>query len=145
MANWGGKRVGSGRKPTHRRLALLPLGYYVYVIGESGCDGVNKIGVTDNPFKRLAQAQTYNYRRLELRACFAVAGSDARELLEKAVHRALRPYHVLGEWFEAPLPKAVATIQQMAELIGLELKPAVPSAAPAQVVSIFDAARVKAG
>ena len=57
-----------------------------------------KIGVADNPEKRLMELQTGNARKLELLT--SINGSYGEE---RKIHSVLNKHRVLGEWFEIPI------------------------------------------
>lgn len=60
------------------------------------CDGdFVKIGISDNPEKRLSHLQTSNPKKLTL-----LYTMDGNETLEKLLHSIFSQYRVRGEWFE---------------------------------------------
>lgn len=88
------------------RKELIKLGYlergpesYVYVISGGGyC----KIGVSNNPERRLARLQTGNPHELILIRKYYTL--DAKTL-EATLHETLEEYRVRGEWFKLPLDR----------------------------------------
>ncbi len=64
-------------------------------------DGPCKVGISDDPSKRLASLQIGNPRRLSIFSLFG--GYTRREAkdLEGWVHSALYLSHIRGEWFDA--------------------------------------------
>ena len=70
---------------------------YIYLI-QKNTESIYKIGISDNPLKRLKQLQTGNSARLHLIKVFAV--KDARAI-EKRLHRLLMFHRCSprGEWF----------------------------------------------
>lgn len=67
----------------------------VYIIAEEGAD-LCKIGITNNPAKRLTILQTGQPRRLILHAAWL---TDCSEQVERAAHEALLSRRLSGEWF----------------------------------------------
>lgn len=70
---------------------------YIYLI-QKNTESIYKIGISDNPLKRLKQLQTGNSSRLHLIKVFPVANARA---IEKRLHRLLmfHRYSPSGEWF----------------------------------------------
>src|SRR5262249_3796071 len=73
---------------------------YLYAIRETGSDGFIKIGISDEPLKRLKGVQTGNPRKLELIGVCPVLEA-AR--IENSAHENLKEYRMKGEWF-SPAP-----------------------------------------
>jgi hypothetical protein len=71
---------------------------YIYLI-QKNTESIYKIGISDDPLKRLKQLQTGNSARLHLIKIFAV--QDARAI-EKRLHRLLMFHRCSprGEWFK---------------------------------------------
>lgn len=67
----------------------------VYFI-EAAILGLVKIGISDNPRKRLQTMQTGSPDRLFIRGVWHV---DDAEYFERRFHRRFRRCHVRGEWF----------------------------------------------
>lgn len=57
-----------------------------------------KIGVADDPHKRLRELQTGNARELTL-----ICSIDGSYELERKLHKVLGNWRVLGEWFDVPI------------------------------------------
>ncbi len=60
------------------------------------CDFV-KIGISENPEKRVKNMQTSTPHKLEL--VTTIAANNAKSV-ERKLHNILRPYHCVGEWFK---------------------------------------------
>lgn len=71
---------------------------YIYVIQ---CQGFVKIGIADNPKKRLSELQVGCPFKLELVRAFA--SRDPRRD-EKSLHHSLGKHHERGEWFRLTDP-----------------------------------------
>jgi hypothetical protein len=70
---------------------------YVYLI-QKNTESIYKIGISENPLKRLKQLQTGNSARLHLIKVFPVENARA---IEKRLHRLLMFHRCSpsGEWF----------------------------------------------
>lgn len=94
----------------------------LYVIAETPCSGIVKIGYSDDPAARRAQLQTGNPRTLILVATFPGSLED-----EGRVHSMFAEHRTsVGEWFhrrgrvidfiktgQLPMPSNVPTVPQM--------------------------------
>jgi hypothetical protein len=71
---------------------------YIYLI-QKNTESIYKIGISDNPLKRVKQLQTGNSARLHLIKIFPVANARA---IEKRLHRLLMFHRCSprGEWFK---------------------------------------------
>jgi hypothetical protein len=71
---------------------------YIYLI-QKNTESIYKIGISDNPLKRVKQLQTGNNARLHLIKVFPVANARA---IEKRLHRLLMFHRCSpnGEWFK---------------------------------------------
>lgn len=80
---------------------------YLYII----TDGVNtKIGVSDNPKKRLLQLQTGSSQKLSIFKQYSVSRKNKFKL-EKECHKKVRSlYEKRGEWFRKSDPQIIAFI-----------------------------------
>ena len=74
---------------------------YIYVIHMPCPTGFVKIGISDNPEKRLASMQTANPYQLRLARRFGPFERDRAMQLEGRLHRIFEKDHVRGEWFGA--------------------------------------------
>lgn len=117
----GGARVGAGRKPLASKMQI-PAGWYVYAMCERLDAGFLKIGVAHNPMSRLSSAQTSNPRQLVFGALWSLGASDTYAATEKALHRALRPFHVRGEWFEVSVLDVERHLEEVSDSFGVEAK-----------------------
>lgn len=117
----GGYRPGAGRKPLSSKLQI-PEGWYVYALCETPASGFVKVGIAHRPYNRLSQAQTSNPRTLVFGALWSLGGSDVYAAVEKALHKALKPFHVRGEWFEVEVPDVERHINLCAASFGVEAK-----------------------
>lgn len=77
---------------------------YVYFI-QSGESGPVKIGIADNPYKRLVELQVGSPERLTIRAMFMTeTATDERRL-----HEEFEEEHISGEWFRSS-PRLMALV-----------------------------------
>ena len=72
---------------------------YVYFISTKR-KKVVKIGVANNPKKRLKTFQTANHEELIILRVIKVANRDLAFKLESALHQKFKKYHIRGEWFK---------------------------------------------
>lgn len=86
----------------------------VYVITNTG-QGVVKVGISDDPTRRLDTLQTGCPNELSL---FYVAFHSEAQRIETLVHHALRSKRVHGEWFQVSADAAKSEIGRAAASIG---------------------------
>lgn len=91
----------------------------VYVIAEEGAE-VCKIGLTNDPHKRLSVLQTGQSKLLILHAAWMVADAEA---LERAAHKALAARRLQGEWFAVTAQHAVFTIGRLCGELQMAAEP----------------------
>lgn len=72
------------------------LSQYIYIIGD-GCNAV-KIGISDDPKRRLADLQVGSSVRLKLYYQVSVPGRGAQALKQR-LHRLFHDRNLQGEWF----------------------------------------------
>lgn len=90
---------------------------YVYLIIQTAT-GFVKVGVSDNPAKRLCSLQIASPFKLEL---FRKSSFDRRETAfaaENRIHRALAPCRISGEWFAIDAETAWAVMKEAVEWCG---------------------------
>lgn len=116
----GGARPGAGRKPSSTAPRLE--GWYMYVLDETPSAGFLKIGIANKPYQRLSSAQTSNPRVLRFAGLWSLSGSDCYAAAEKALHKALRPFHVRGEWFEVAVDQVQKHMEEISSAMGLDAK-----------------------
>lgn len=86
---------------------------YLYAI--SSDSRYIKFGVGGRPVKRLIELQVGSPHDLKLLGEIFAYDSEPAFELERIVHRALRTYHVRGEWFQM-VPKTIALVSLMKSL-----------------------------
>ena len=116
----GGARPGAGRKPGS---ATKNNGRFVYVIHEVDETGVCKIGIANDPIKRLRAHQVSTWRRLVLARAFTAESSNAAMEIEASVHMAFSGLHVSGEWFRVCPERAISEISAASESSNLRVEP----------------------
>lgn len=94
---------------------------YVYLIEPDG-DSFTKIGITDDPKKRLCQLQTGNPRLLVLRYVIPCEGADEAYSIEQYLHFAFGRYAAMGEWFEISADSIIAFWRQTGKIAELASK-----------------------
>ncbi len=72
---------------------------YLYFISTERRNVV-KIGIANNPNKRLKTFQTANYEKLIILRVIKVANRALAFKLETALHQKFKKYHIRGEWFK---------------------------------------------
>jgi len=85
----------------------------IYIISE-GPRGPVKIGIAESIINRMIAIQMCNPRPLRLIAAFVPIDVPARQV-EKKIHRSLKTYRILGEWFDLAEETA---IKMTREIIG---------------------------
>ena len=83
---------------------------YIYLI-QKNAEAIYKIGISDNPLKRVKQLQTGNSARLHLIEVFPVANAP---VIEKRLHRLLMFHRCSprGEWFKLT-PEYVKLVEEI--------------------------------
>lgn len=120
-AGRGGARVGAGRKPLSSKQRIAD-GWYVYALCESPGTPFVKVGIAHKPYSRLSQAQTCNPRTLVFGGLWSLGSSDTYAAVERALHQALKPYHVRGEWFEVSVSDVERQIDSVCQSFKVEGK-----------------------
>ncbi len=72
---------------------------YLYFISNER-QKVVKIGITNNPQKRLKTFQTAHYEKLIILKVVKVSNRMLAFQLETALHKKFQKYHIRGEWFK---------------------------------------------
>ncbi len=72
---------------------------YVYFISTKR-KNVVKIGIANNPNKRLKTFQTANHEELIILRVIKVENRALAFKLETALHKKFKRYHIRGEWFK---------------------------------------------
>lgn len=114
----GGARPGAGRKRSMSpvtggitaRDEVTSGGCFVYVVHETDCPGVCKIGIAKDPMTRFSSLQVGTWRQLTLACAFGVPSQTRALAIEAAVHQALCDLHLRGEWFKVSASKACSMI-----------------------------------
>jgi hypothetical protein len=74
--------------------------------------GYTKIGIADDPWKRVRELQTGCPERIALRGVFEPEGTSAYEM-ERVMHTILAPFQSSGEWFRAE-PHMIGRVHKLA-------------------------------
>lgn len=102
----GGRRSGSGRKPTRP----ISGGWVLYLVREVDDSTVHKIGITGDLYFRFAALQSAQWRTLEVAKAIPVNGAREARKLEAFIHAKLSSRRIRGEWFRVGLDEALTTI-----------------------------------
>lgn len=81
---------------------------FIYVIG--GKHKPYKIGITNNPNRRLKNLQTGHPNKLSIHYTEEIPDSCVK-LLEKLIHKNVGRYKTHGEWFDIELNEAIAEVK----------------------------------
>jgi hypothetical protein len=85
---------------------------YIYVISVENPKGElsspSKVGISDNPEKRLKALQTGHFAKLGIACYFAVPEKRIARDLEDAFHKVNSDRRLAGEWFDMPAIEAVS-------------------------------------
>lgn len=81
---------------------------YLYVIG--GTEKPYKIGITNNPARRLKNLQTGHPKKLKLHHIELIPDDQVR-LLEQTIHNTIKHRKTHGEWFDVDLEQAISEVK----------------------------------
>lgn len=81
---------------------------YVYVIG--GTEKPYKIGITNNPERRLKNLQTGHPFELKIHHIEQIPESQVR-LIEQTIHKTIKHKQTHGEWFDISLEDAISEVK----------------------------------
>ena len=87
-------------------------GYCSLYLLSSGEARPVKVGITNDPVRRLDDFQTAHYRPLEFHRVWWMAGQPIASRLESAFKLYFFPDHVRGEWYDIDLAEAVAFVEE---------------------------------
>ena len=81
---------------------------YIYVIG--GTDKPYKIGISNDPKRRLKDLQTGHPNKLKIHYKEKVPTDQVR-LIEQTIHKTINHRRTHGEWFDLELDQAIAEVK----------------------------------
>jgi hypothetical protein len=81
---------------------------YIYVIG--GDEPPYKVGISNNPDRRLKTLQTGHPKRLRIHS-IKETDSTRTKLLESAIHQHLKHHRLVGEWFDLDLKTILLEVE----------------------------------
>ena len=87
-------------------------GYCSLYLLSSGEARPVKVGITNDPVRRLDDFQTAHYRTLEFHRVWWMAGQPIASRLESAFKLYFFPDHIRGEWYDIDLAEAVAFVEE---------------------------------
>lgn len=88
---------------------------YVYLISCGDNDiRPTKVGVSDDPYKRIKELQTGNPRKLKIEIIIECVDRNHAFNLEKTIHEVLFKRRLQGEWFSMSGHKAMKVINRIA-------------------------------
>ncbi len=88
---------------------------YVYII-ENIYLHDTKIGISNNPEKRIKQLQTGSSRQLVIRHTIKFNTRNEATRVENALHKKYSKYRLTGEWFEIDYKKVLKYIEEKLKL-----------------------------
>lgn len=77
-----------------------------------------KVGLTDDPVRRLCDFQIAHYRPLEFHRVWWLPGKPIAARLENAFKFYFQPVHVRGEWYNTPHERATAFVEDTIASLG---------------------------
>ncbi len=83
---------------------------YVYIIENTHLHDT-KIGISNNPEKRIKQLQTGSSRPLIIRYAIRFNNRDEAIKVENALHKKYSRYKLIGEWFDIDYNQVVKYIE----------------------------------
>ena len=95
--------------------------YYVYVVGFDEHPSYLKVGVTDQPSKRLMRLQTGNPFQLLFRYLVRCDDEQEARSIERAAHVTLKKLRTVGEWFAVDPETAISSVRSAADDLGYSL------------------------
>jgi hypothetical protein len=110
-----------------KQAAKMSAATFVYVIG--GDHGRQKIGVSDDPGRRLAELQTGSPFPLKFEFVALTEGTGFD--IEGEAHFLLSKHRQSGEWFTVPAEVAITAVMAAARQKGHSIKPVDPDNIPA--------------
>lgn len=95
---------------------------HIYFIGP-GKGRPIKIGISNNPYKRLISMQTSHWEQLHILGSFWAETIPKARKVEQSAHKTARAngVHLSGEWFDIPCDKAMELVEFEALSVGVEL------------------------
>lgn len=87
---------------------------YLYIIAFA-LYGPCKVGITNDPKRRLRELQTGNPDRLRIWLCIRIQSEVIGEV-ERAIHDDLKPLRLTGEWFDLTVEEAVVAVRRVSGL-----------------------------
>lgn len=87
-----------------------------------------KIGISQNPIKRLAQIQTHVWKRVDIMGYRYCENAVAAKAVEQKTHEILRGdgLSLHGEWFDIRAEKAIENIEFAGLSLGVETRSDIP-------------------
>lgn len=73
---------------------------FVYIVAPVGKPGPCKVGISDNPDKRVASLSTGSPVPLRVAEVFSFSSRDAAAAMEQRFHASYAAWRLNGEWFD---------------------------------------------
>jgi len=99
------------KRPHGFRQFIMKEGFHSLYLVTTERNAPVKVGVAEDPVRRLSDLQTANFNLLRLHRFWWLAGRQVSERIERAFKDHFSPRCVRGEWFDLPLPEAEAFVE----------------------------------
>jgi hypothetical protein len=106
------------QRPTGFRDFIAGHGFYSIYLVTTLRDAPVKIGIAQDPVRRLGALQNANFERLRIHRFWWVAGRPIAARVEQSFKSEFAPAAIRGEWFEAPLAAAEAFVESSIRSLG---------------------------
>jgi hypothetical protein len=93
-------------------------GYCSVYLLDVGGECPIKVGITDNPERRLSDFQIAHFRALKFHSVWWLPGKAIAARLENAFKYYFYPEHIRGEWYDVTCAEAADFIEETIESLG---------------------------
>lgn len=106
------------QKPWGFRDFVKMHGYCSVYLLDVGTTRPIKVGMTDNPERRLADFQTAHFQPLNFHSVWWLPGKAIAARLENAFKYYFYPEHIRGEWYDVTCAEAAGFIEETIDSLG---------------------------
>ena len=93
-------------------------GFHSLYLLTTDTDNPVKVGISEDPVKRLGDLQTANFVPLRIHRFWWMPGQRITARIESAFKDHFQPHNVRGEWFDLPLSTAEAFVETSIRSLG---------------------------
>lgn len=93
-------------------------GFHSLYLVTTETDAPIKVGIAEDPVKRLGDLQTANFHKLHLHRFWWLPGRLISERIERAFKDHFSARRIRGEWFDLLLPEAEAFVEAAIRSLG---------------------------